>query len=242
MAAIEDREAHAHSFSVAALSAASAVSYCRLAWPTAAHTTISKIWSSLRPDSLAAAMSSSVTRWACLATLSMSMVSGSASPALSNAARRWACDALPSPSRIRASSAWRAFVISDMPIPPSKPRQRGQTSRGATPITLGVEDAAHLLASCSVEVKTAMLQLDARRVFPIGDETHLDFRLQSRIILPVSADLPVMHQTRVRFPHEHSAPVTRAAVVTALVPATADARLDHRVHRRGLADFVDCQR
>jgi hypothetical protein len=39
-----------------------------VAWPIAAHTAISKIWSSLRPDALAAAMSPSVTLLACLAT------------------------------------------------------------------------------------------------------------------------------------------------------------------------------
>ena len=35
--------------------------YCRVAWPAAAHTTISKIWSSLRPVATTAAMSVSVT-------------------------------------------------------------------------------------------------------------------------------------------------------------------------------------
>jgi hypothetical protein len=33
----------------------------RVAWPMAAHTTISKIWSSLSPEALAAAISSSLT-------------------------------------------------------------------------------------------------------------------------------------------------------------------------------------
>jgi len=61
VAAIEDSKPHAHSFPVAASSAASAASYWRVACPTAAHTTISKIWSSLTPDTLAALMSSSVT-------------------------------------------------------------------------------------------------------------------------------------------------------------------------------------
>src|SRR6516164_7334343 len=61
VAAIEDRKTHSHPSSVAASRAPSALSYCRLAWPIAAHTTSSKIWSSLRPDALAAAMSSSVT-------------------------------------------------------------------------------------------------------------------------------------------------------------------------------------
>src|SRR5215472_2436202 len=69
MAAIEDLQPHAHSFP-AASRAVSPASYCRVACPTAPHTTISKIWSSLRPDFRAAAMSSSVTLEACLATLS----------------------------------------------------------------------------------------------------------------------------------------------------------------------------
>src|SRR5262249_32856150 len=77
-------------------------------------TTISKIWSSLRPDLRAAAKSSSVTLYACSATFSTSVLTGSASPALSNAARRRAWDASPSPSRTRATSALRACLISDI--------------------------------------------------------------------------------------------------------------------------------
>src|SRR5262249_48251770 len=112
----------------------------------------------------------------------------------------------------------------------------------ATPVAFGVEDGAHFIATCSVKVKTAMLQLDARSVLAVGEEAHLDFRLQGRVVLPVGADLPVEHQARVRFPQEYAAPVTRASIVAALVPATADPRLDHRVHRLGPADLVGCQR
>ena len=68
VAAIEDCETHA-SVLLRRLRAASAVSYCRVAWPTVAHTTISKIWSSLRPHALAAAISSSVILWAVLGDL-----------------------------------------------------------------------------------------------------------------------------------------------------------------------------
>src|SRR5262245_53571908 len=110
------------------------------------------------------------------------MVSGSASPALSNAALRWVCDALPSPSRIRATNALRACVISDMLIPRLSRSSAGEHLEKATPITFGVEDAAHLIATRSVEVKTTMLQFDARSVPAVGDEAHLDFRLQSRIV------------------------------------------------------------
>src|SRR5258707_7647502 len=50
VAAIEDGEAHGHPCLVAASRAASAPSYCRVAWPIAPQTTISKTLSSLRPD------------------------------------------------------------------------------------------------------------------------------------------------------------------------------------------------
>src|SRR6476619_1471897 len=46
---------------VALATEASALVYWRFAWPMAAHTTISKIWSSVRPAARTAAMSSSVT-------------------------------------------------------------------------------------------------------------------------------------------------------------------------------------
>jgi hypothetical protein len=51
---------------VRASRAASAVSYCRVACSIAALITISKTWSSLRLDALAASESSSVTLQACL--------------------------------------------------------------------------------------------------------------------------------------------------------------------------------
>ncbi len=115
VAAIEDCEAACSLLPVVAASrAASAVSYCRVACPIAAHTTISKIWSSLRPDPLAAAISSSVTLQACLATLSTSTPTGLVSPLLLNAAARSEGEALPSPSRIRLTSDFRLCPISDI--------------------------------------------------------------------------------------------------------------------------------
>src|SRR5262249_6159982 len=59
----------------------------------------------------------------------MSVLSGSVRPALSNAARRWACEALPSPSRIRATSALRAWLIATMLLHPSnRPTSNIQTN------------------------------------------------------------------------------------------------------------------
>src|SRR5215472_990935 len=45
-----------------------------------------------------------------------------------------------------------------------------------------------------------------------------------------------------RFPSEHAAPVARASIVAALVPAATDPRLDYRINRIGLADLVDRER
>src|SRR5580704_8981666 len=87
-----------------------------------------------------------------------------------------------------------------------------------------------------------VLQFNTRTVIALGDETHLDFRLESRVWLPVGADIPGEHQARGRFPREYNAPVTSASIVTSLVPTATDARLDHCVHGVGLADLVIGQR
>src|SRR5262249_12451037 len=190
-------------------------------------------------------MSWSVTLYAYLATLSISVRSGSATSALSKAARRWACDALPSPSRIRATNALRACVISDMPIPclrRSGAGRAGERLEEATPVASAVEDGPHLITTCPVAVKVPMFQLDTRTAVALGDEAHLDFRFEGRVGLPVGADVPGEDQARVRFPRKYAAPVARASIVTALVPAAPYPRLDHGVHRVGLADLVGRQR
>src|SRR5215470_7251668 len=88
----------------------------------------------------------------------------------------------------------------------------------------------------------AMLQFDTRAVFALGDETHLHFRLEIRVVLPVGTDLPGEHEPGGRFPREHAAPVAGAPVFTTLIPAATYVWLDHRVHRRGLPDLVRGQR
>src|SRR5262249_24407852 len=130
---IQDRETHAHSFPTARSRAARAESYWRVDWPTAAHTTISKIWSSVSPDARAAAMSRSVTALACAATFWTNVLNGSVSPAFSNAARRWLRDAVPPPSSIRSISALRSCLLSVIALPSPKLRRSGQTTREAGP-------------------------------------------------------------------------------------------------------------
>src|SRR5262245_59730266 len=122
----------------------------------------------------------------------MSVRTGSASPALSNAACRCARDARPSPSRIRAVSASRSCVISDMLFLASGfGNNRGACSERfeeATPVARLVEDLSHLVAACPVAVEPPMLELDTRLVCALGDEAHLDFRLQVRVVLPIGGD------------------------------------------------------
>src|SRR5262249_13104140 len=84
-----------------------------------------------------------------------------------------------------------------------------------------------------------MLELDVRRILALSDETHFDFRFQLRVILKVGVDVPGEDKARRRLPREHAAPVASAAIVTALVPAPPDPRLDDRVYGVGLADLVD---
>src|ERR1700730_1723962 len=111
-----------------------------------------------------------------------------------------------------------------------------------TPTAFCLKDAPHLITTRPVTVKMTMLQLNTGTVLALRDEAHLDFSLDSWVWLPVGADVPGEHQARRRFPREHDAPVTRASIVTALIPAAPDTRLDHRVHRLGLADLVIGQR
>src|SRR5215831_363191 len=118
----------------------------------------------------------------------------------------------------------------------------GERLEETTPVAFSVKDAAHIITTGAVEVETSALKLDARTVLAVGNEAKLDFRLQTSVMLPVGGDLPVKHQARVRFPQCNTAPVTSASVVTTLVPAPPDPWLDHRVHRVGLPDLVDCQR
>jgi hypothetical protein len=47
-----------------------------------------------------------------------------------------------------------------------------------------------------------MFQLDTRGVLSLGDEAHLQFRLQIGVILPVGVDVPGEHKARRRLPRK----------------------------------------
>lgn len=81
-----------------------------------------------------------------------------------------------------------------------------------------------------------MLELKARASLPLRDEANLDFRPQSRVVLPVGSDVPREYETRVRLSGEDAPPVAGAAVLAALIPSSTDARLDDRIHGICFAD------
>src|SRR5579863_205456 len=87
-----------------------------------------------------------------------------------------------------------------------------------------------------------MLQFDACTIAPVGTEAHFDLGLQGWVILKVGGDIPRECQARAGFPRQYAAPLARASVLAALVPAAPYARLDHGVYCIGFADFVVCQR
>lgn len=99
----------------------------------------------------------------------------------------------------------------------------GESLQEPTPIALGVIDSTHLIATRPVAIQMTMLQFDARTIAPVGAEADLDFGLQCWVILKIGADIPREEQARGRFPREYAAPLTRASIVAALVPAAPDA-------------------
>src|SRR6185503_17403200 len=81
-----------------------------------------------------------------------------------------------------------------------------------------------------------MLELDARDVGRLRDETQLDLGGGGGIVAEFAVEMPAQQQTPGRLPGEHHAPVALGAVLTALVPAAAGAGLDHHVLHRNTAD------
>src|ERR1700730_15459111 len=146
-----------------------------------------------------------------------------------------------SPSRIRATTACGPSDI-DMAVPFLSRSGAGERFQEAAPVACAVEDGAHLIATCPVSIQAPMFQLNACTVLAVRDEAHLDFRFQRCVILPVGDDIPREHQTRVRCPREYAAPLTRASIVPALIPAAPDTWLDQSIHGIRVADFVGCQR
>src|SRR5947207_2669912 len=121
---------------------------------------------------------------------------------------------------------------------------RAWCSRGISPPTGSMTQLLRLKSSCASARTVAIVHasIDACTIATVRAEAQLDFSLKSWVILPVGGDIPREHQARVWFPGEDAAPLTRTSIVVTLVPAAPNARLDHRVHCIGFADFVGCQR
>src|SRR6185437_3698619 len=118
----------------------------------------------------------------------------------------------------------------------------GKSHQELAPIAFGVEDAPHLVAMRAIAIQISMLEFDPSVVPIVSNESHFNFRLKACIILPVGADVPREDESRGRFPCEHAPPLTHASVIAQFVPSAADMRLDDRVHRISLSNFVECQR
>src|ERR1700674_2956225 len=69
---------------------------------------------------------------------------------------------------------------------------------------------AHLL-------ELAVLELDPRRVLPVGQKPHLDFGAHARVRLPLAVDVPAHHEAVRRFPHLDGSDVDARAVLAELV-------------------------
>src|SRR5262249_59082825 len=106
----------------------------------------------------------------------------------------------------------------------------GKCREQLAPIAGLVEDRAHLVATRAVSIEPPMLEFDPRVGLALGDEAHLDLRLQAGIILPIGGDVPGEHQARMRLPGEHATPVTGASVLAPVVPAPAHPWLHAPVH------------
>src|SRR6185503_7881510 len=80
----------------------------------------------------------------------------------------------------------------------------------------------------------AVFEFDPRAA-ALRNEVYLDLGDQRRIVFPIAADLPGEQHAARRFPGENLAPLALRAVLAALIPASADMRLDHHIgNRRGI--------
>src|SRR5262249_56038587 len=77
----------------------------------------------------------------------------------------------------------------------------GKCREQLAPIAGLVEDRAHLVATRAVSIEPPMLEFDPRVGLALGDEAHLDLRLQAGIILPIAGDAPRHPPPPIHLPH-----------------------------------------
>src|SRR3974390_1273671 len=89
-----------------------------------------------------------------------------------------------------------------------------------------IDRLAHLLAGLGTHsLELAMLELDARRVGAVGDESDLNLGVDNRVRLPFAVDVPGHDEAAGRFPHDDPADIGLRAILGNLEPVAANLRL-----------------
>src|SRR5437870_8388794 len=136
------------------------------------------------------------------------------------------------PKSARADFGWRSGGGRDPhPIPPLfKGREAfaaGSESNAMARSRLGgllemlqyagpaaVDVLAHFFAGLRAHLlELAVLELDPRRVLPVGPKPHLDLGAHVRVRLPAAVDVPAHHEAVRRLPHQNFADVGAGAVL-----------------------------
>src|SRR3954454_24834281 len=118
----------------------------------------------------------------------------------------------------------------------------GEPAQEAAPALVGAEHLPHLLGALGVVLELAVLELDTGAGVVLGGEAHLDLGVEAGVVRPLGRELPDEHDALGRLTREHAAPLGLAAVLGALVPPAALARLDDRRGHRPGADRVRVHR
>src|SRR5919197_1138042 len=107
----------------------------------------------------------------------------------------------------------------------------GEPRQVERPTLVAGDALAQALPAISVAIEMAMCELDPRPLRGPGREAHLDFAAPRgiRLELPLRADVPGEDEALGWLVGEHPGPLALAPVDTAVVHATAGARLQHRL-------------
>src|SRR5262245_62749026 len=89
-----------------------------------------------------------------------------------------------------------------------------------------IDSSANRLALVAETFEVAVLELDAGGIGAVRMEAHFHFSDHIGIKLEFAVQLPAEHHACGRIPHQHTAPLALGAVLAALEPAAANARLD----------------
>ena len=84
----------------------------------------------------------------------------------------------------------------------------------------------------------AVLEFDARRIGPVGDEPHLHFGAHRRIRLPLAVDVPRHHEALGRLPYDDFSDIRARTIFRQLVPMATDTGFHDDDFPRRVADAM----